>query len=215
MSGTKSSFALRFGDQVRSVTKIREQDFTPLHRDFLSQMRYEHDTLIFPDDRWNARYLGRGEEKAVFCVCDHEQRVFAVELIDERHYLNGRFATGQYFFTMRVPALTGVRAQADSEFGLMFTGLIKAREFVHGHVWARFQFDPHKKTALDSLLTSMLQSVYRAQFLEYRSRYKDVHEWNVAFEIRSRQERGFPLLIRTETGRLALVKVGLQPIDVR
>jgi hypothetical protein len=207
--------SLKFGHQIMSVEKIRDEDFTPLHHEILSQMQYQQDMLIFPDDRWQARYLGRGEEKAVFCVCDHNQRVFAVELIDERHYLNGRFATGQYFFNMRIPALTGLKAQSDSEFGLTFTGLIKVREFVHGHVWARFQFDPHKKSALDGLLTSLLQSVYRAQFQEYRSRYKDVHEWNVAFEIRSREQPGFPLLIRTETGRLALVKIGLQPIDVR
>lgn len=215
MSSTDGSFALRFGPHIVPVTKIREQDFTPFHHEILSQMRYEADTLLFSDERWHARYLGRGEEKAVFCVCDHEQRVFAVELIDERHYLNGRFATGQYFFNLRVPPLTGIRAQSDSEFGLMFTGLVKVREFVHGHVWARFPFHPHKKTLLDGLLTSVLQSVYQAQFLAYRERYKDVHEWNVAFEIRSRHQAGFPLLIRTESGHLSLVKVGLQPIDVR
>jgi hypothetical protein len=208
-------FDLKFGPHIVKVTKIRKEDFTPLHHDILSQMRYEPDTLIFPDDRWKARYLGRGEEKAVFCVCDHEQRVFAVELIDERHYLNGRFATGQYFFKMNIPSLAGVRAQPESEFGLTFTGLIKVREFVHGHVWARFQFHPHKQTLFDRFLTSLLQSVYRAQFHEYRARYRDVHEWNVAFEIRPRRERGFPMFVRTESGRLVLVKVGLQPIDVR
>jgi hypothetical protein len=208
-------FALKFGQHIRHVEKIRPQDFTLLHHDILSQMRYEADTLLFPDDRWQARYLGRGEEKAVFCVCDHEQRVFAVELIDERHYLNGRFATGQYFFNLRIPALTGIRAQPDAEFGLMFTGLVKVREFVHGHVWAQFRFDPHKKTFFDGLLTAVLQSLYQAQFQEYRSRYKDVHEWNVAFEIRPRHQSGFPLVIKTETGQLTLVKVSLQPIDVR
>lgn len=37
--------------------------------------------LTFHDPRWRVTYLGRGEEKAVFCVCDHAQRVFAVELM--------------------------------------------------------------------------------------------------------------------------------------
>ena len=61
-------FALRFGPHTLPVTKIREEDFTPHHHDVLSEMRYEQDTLIFLDDRWQVRYLGAGEEKAVFCV---------------------------------------------------------------------------------------------------------------------------------------------------
>jgi len=81
-----SDLVIKSGMSRKSANRV----FTPYHHEILAQMRYEQDSLLFPDDRWQGRYLGRGEEKAVFCVCDHEQRVFALELIDERHYLNGR-----------------------------------------------------------------------------------------------------------------------------
>jgi hypothetical protein len=206
---------LQFGNQVIPVTKIGEADFTPAHHDILSHMEYKEGTLAFPDPRWHSQYLGEGEEKAVFCVCDESQRIFAVELIDERHYLNGRFVSGTYFFDKRIPALSHVKAHADSEFGLMFTGLIKVREFAHGYEWGRFQFDPYRKTALDIPLTIFLQSMFMSQFRHYQSHYRDVHDRNVLFEIRDFHQPGVPVLIKTWTGQLAAVKIGLQPIDVR
>ena len=208
-------FALRFDQDIVQVSKIRDVDFTPVHHDVLTQMQYQAGRLILPDPRWHSQYLGEGEEKAVFCVCDENQRVFAVELIDERHYLNGRFVTGTYFFDKRIPALNHVKAHADSEFGLMFTGLVKVREFAHGYEWGRFQFDPRRKTALDIPLTAFLQSVFMSQFRHYQSHYRDVHDRNVLFEIRDFHQPGVPLLIKTWTSQLAAVKIGLQPIDVR
>ena len=164
----KSLFPLQFSDQILAVNKIQESDFTATHHELLSEIKYHQQALHSHDSRWSALYLGAGEEKAVFCVCDHERRVFAVELIDERHYLNGRFVGGQYFFNKRIKSLTNVRANPDSEFGLTFTGLIKVREFAYGYEWARFQFDPRKKTWLDSVLTGFLQSALIAQFTAIR-----------------------------------------------
>jgi hypothetical protein len=215
MDKTDVMFALKFDRSLLSVTKIRADDFTAAHHDTLARMQYQPDRLIFPDARWRSRFMGRGEEKAVFCVCDHEQRVFALELINERQYLNGRFVGGEYFFSLRAPALVGVRAQADSEFGLTFTGLVKVREYAHGFEWSRFQFDPFRPTLIDPFLTAYLRSIFGGQFREYQARYKDVHDRNVLFEIRPFHQSGVPLLIRNEAGRLALVRVVIQPIDVR
>jgi hypothetical protein len=181
----------------------------------IAGMRYEHGTLIFSDPRWQCNYLGAGEEKAVYCVRDHEQHVFAIELIDERHYLNGRFVGGLYYFNKRLTALENSKANPDSEFGLTFTGLIKVREFVNGYEWGCFQFDPRHKSRIDPLLTSWLQSAYSSQFRQYQSRYRDVHDRNVMFEIKSLDQAGVLMLTKTWAGKLALIKVGLQPIDVR
>jgi hypothetical protein len=210
-----NTFPLKFGDQVIPVRKILADDFTPEHHDIIAGLQYQPARLIFPDARWHSLYLGAGEEKAVFGVCDHTGCVFAIELIDERHYLNGRFVGGTYFFQKRIPALTGVKAQPDSEFGLMFTGLIKVREFVHGFEWGHFQFHPFRKTWVDSFFTAWLQSVYNAKYQHYCSLYKDVHDRNVLFEIRAFHESGFPLIVRNQAGRLEMVKIGIQPVDVR
>jgi hypothetical protein len=214
-SANEYRIPLRFGDQILAVSKIHESDFTAAHHETLSELKYDQRALHFPDPRWCALYLGAGEEKAVFCVCDQDRRVFAVEMIDERHYLNGRFVGGEYFFNKRVKSLATVKANADSEFGLTFTGLIKVREFVYGYEWARFQFDPRKRIALDSVLTGFLQSALAAQFREYQAHYKDVHARNVLFEIRDWRQSGVPIITKNWAGKIQTPKIRLQPVDVR
>jgi hypothetical protein len=206
---------MTFRDQTRLVSKIQHQDFTPAHHDCLSQMQYVNSQLEFPDCGWQSIYLGAGEEKAVFCVCDTAEKVFALELINEPHYLNGRFVGGTYFFNKRISSLNNIKANPESEFGLTFTGLVKVREFVYGYEWSRFQFDPRQKMGIDSLLTAFLQSLLMAKYNWYGSYYKDVHSRNILFEIRRFNQRGMPMLVRDWSGKLNFVKVGLQPVDVR
>ena len=141
-------FPLRFGDEVKTVNKIKQDEFTPLHRETLAQVQYEHQNLVFADERWWSIYLGAGEEKAVYCICDHNDRVFALEAIDERHYLNGRFVGGEYFFNVRIGGLVG-KGSSGALIGTSFTGLAKIREYVYGYEWARFQFSPGRKRRLD------------------------------------------------------------------
>jgi hypothetical protein len=208
-------FSLRMGSDIRFVTKIQADEFTPHHRDILQQACLESGNLILPDPQWASQCLGAGEEKAVFCVRDSNQRVFAVEVLDERTYLNGRFVGGEYFFDLRIPGLSQVKLNPASLYGLTFTGKVRVREFVHGYEWARFQFDARRRSRFDQLLTHMLQTCLAAQFENYRSRYKDVHARNVLFELRQPPARGVPLVVRDWVGAFRLVTVGLQPIDVR
>lgn len=208
-------FPLRLGSEIRSVTKIHAEDFTSDHRDVLLQAVLQSGNLLLPDSRWASQFLGAGEEKAVFCVCDHNNRVFAVEVLDERTYLNGRFVGGQYFFDLRIPGLSQVKLNPNSEFGLMLSGKVKIREFVHGYEWSRFQFDPRQPGWQDSILTTYLRSMLVSRFNGYRSLYKDVHERNVLFELRTLKDKGFLVPVRNWKGNLCLVKVGLQPVDVR
>jgi hypothetical protein len=208
-------FPLRFDDTIREVDKITRNDFTPRHREIMEQAQFHDGNISLPDQQWRSILLGAGEEKAVFCICDHNTKVFAVEAIDERTYLNGRFVGGEYFFDVFAPGFAGARLSPQSLAGLTFSGKLKIREFVNGYEWARFQFDPGKRGWLDALLTSWLQASLGAQFEDYRRHYKDVHERNVLFEIRERGQRGVFAIARDWKGRARVVKVGLQPIDVR
>jgi hypothetical protein len=190
---------LRIGGELVDPRPASRTDFTAVHDEQLGGVRHVDGRLVFTDPRWRSEYLGRGEEKAVFCVCDHNDVVFALELIDERSYLNGRFVTGVYFGQRRVPGV----------------GLIKIREYVHGYEWGRFQWRPDRHSWVDRPLTALLRLPFQGRFDAYRRHYSDVHERNVLFEVRPFGARGVPMLARDWTGRIRLVRVGLQPVDLR
>ncbi|MBN1565375.1 MAG: hypothetical protein JXA10_16130 [Anaerolineae bacterium] len=206
-------FPIQFGNEIRIVSKI--STFSAQHRAIIEQASYQDRHLVLPDLRWRSVFLGAGEEKAVFCVCDHEQHVFALEVINERTYLNGRFVGGDYFCDLRVPGLANRKLNPDAFAGLMFTGKVRVREFVYGYEWARFQFDPRRSSWIDNILTLWLQTVFAAQFQRYHAHYQDVHDRNVMFELRHTSASGFPVLVRDCSGRFIVYRVGIQPIDVR
>ena len=204
-----------FGGEPIEVSPAVPADFTEHHTLQLDAMTYADRSLRFPDPAWRSSYLGKGEEKACFCVCDHRGRVFVLEVIDERTYLNGRFVGGTYFLQRRVPGLSGVDFSPAALIGLRFSGLVKAREFVDGYEWARFQWRPDRRRRLDGLLTAWLRLFLTGRFEHYRRHYRDVHERNVLFELRPWRGRGVPVLARDQAGRVRLVRVALQPVDVR
>jgi hypothetical protein len=208
-------FPLQIGNEIRLVSKINAGEFSSHHREAIAQVKFHDGHLVFPNRAWKSCLLGSGEEKAVFCVCDEANRVFALEAIDQRTYLDGRFIGGTYFFTTTAPDLNGSRLHPSSLLGLTFTGLVKAREFVYGYEWARFQFSPLRQSRLDLVLTHWLQGLFAGRFADLCSRYKDVHERNVMFEIRPAGRQGVPFLARDWTGRRQRVKIGIQAIDVR
>jgi hypothetical protein len=208
-------FPLKIQNQIKHVNKIKNSQITLYHREVISSIQLGNKTLYFPDDRWMCIYLGSGEEKAVFCICDHQGCVFALEIIDEKHYMNGRLIEGEYFFEQRIQGVTNVQLNPGSLMGLSFTGLVKAREFIYGYEWSRFQFTPDKYTPLDPLVTYILQSASMAKFKAYQHLYQDVHERNVMFEIRGHRERGFPMLVRDWHGRTIMANIGIRAIDVR
>jgi len=208
-------FLLKFGDEIKTVRKIGADEFMPAHRETVSRLRYENGNLVFPETGWMATPLGAGEEKAVFCICDPGNRVFALEVINQKTYLDGRFVGGVYFYETIASGLSNVKYNPRSLIGLTFTGLVKAREYVHGYEWARFQFSPERQGWLDGILTDWLRLIFAGQFNAYRAHYKDVHDRNVMFEIREANQKGFPVLAKDWSGRLGIVKVGIQPIDLR
>jgi hypothetical protein len=208
-------FPLNFNGEIRTVRKLKLGEWEPAHLQAIAQCAYEDKCLILPNNEWASLFLGAGEEKAVFCLCDAQQRVFALEVIDERTYLNGRFVAGIYYGETRVPTLTNVPFNVKSQFGLKFTGKVLAREFVYGYEWSRFQFDAWRESWLDSLLTGWLQAALGSQFGFYKAHFKDVHDRNIMFEIRPSSAKGVPILMKDWTGKIRLARIGLQPIDVR
>jgi hypothetical protein len=208
-------FALRFGDTIREVEKITRGDFTPRHREIMEQSCLSGRNIAFCDEQWTSTLLGSGEEKAVFCVCDPNNKVFAVEAIDDRTYLNGRFVGGEYFFNAFAPGLAQASLSPGSLAGLTFSGKLKIREFVYGYEWSRFQYDPRAPGVIDVLLTSWLHAALGSRFEHFRGSYQDVHERNILFEIRERGQQGIPAIAKDWKGWVRVVKVGLQPVDVR
>src|SRR5687767_8195349 len=110
------TFPLQFENEVSIVSKIEKATFTSLHHDILDSLQYADGQLNFADERWKSIYLGAGEEKAVYCICDHEQHVFALEVINENSYLNGRLIDGEYFFDKRIRGLTNIQPNPDALF---------------------------------------------------------------------------------------------------
>jgi hypothetical protein len=84
--------------------------------------------------------------------------------------------------------------------GLRFTGLVKVREFACGYEWARFQWRPDRTGWVDHLLTGFLRLCLTGRFHDYVRRFRDVHERNVVFEVRSWMRRGVPVLARDAAG---------------
>ncbi len=83
-----------------------------------------------------------------------------------------------------------------------------------GSAW-RFGWRPDRAGRLDALLTGYLRLFLGGRYDRYRRQYSDVHERNVLFEVRPARARGVPVLARDLAGRVRLVRVGLQPIDLR
>ena len=209
-------FWLKVEEKLLNIKKITKEQFSDAHREVISKIKFVNGNLILSEKQWKALYLGSGEEKCVYGIIGKDDRIFALELIDENHYLNGRFVNGEYFFQTRAPGIVNQKFDQNAIIGLKFTGLVKAREYVYGFEWTRFQFDMRKNTILlDSLLTWLLRFYFLKEYIDIERRYKDVHERNVMFELRDFNQKGFPLVVIDVRGKLQFVKVGIQPIDVR
>jgi hypothetical protein len=208
-------FPLIFDDTTRIVEKIKQENFTPYHHEVIGNLQYESKKLFFKDKAWSSILLGAGEEKAVYCICDHNNKVFALEIIDEKHYLNGRLINGEYFFQKRIGNLVDVKFNPQSLIGLTFTGLVKAREFIYGYEWGRFQLRYDKESKIDKLLTFIFQAKFISEFNSYAERYKDVHDRNVMFEIKGKSDKGALIFYIDSNKKLKIGKLLIRAIDVR
>jgi hypothetical protein len=124
------TFYLNVESEIIEVRKIQKEEFSDIHKSIISQIEFIDGKLILPDEQWKSIYLGSGEEKAVFGIIDNLSRMFALELIDEKHYLNGRFVGGEYYYQTRVNGISNKKFKPESLLKLNFSGLVKVREYV-------------------------------------------------------------------------------------
>lgn len=211
------NFALLFDGELAWVRKLLRQEFCEHHKNELLGMKVSGNEIYFPNASWRIQLLGKGEEKAVYCVCDNENRVFAVEVLRREGYRDGRLADSEYYEQrMYIPQLQELERSSSSIVRDGFSGYVKVREFIHGYVWAKFFLRVGKPTfGVDTFLTNVLKDILYNGFRQYATTFKDVHDANVMFELRNWRMKGVPILAFDAAGRLRVFRVGLRPIDVR
>ena len=211
------SFVLLFDGELVDVRKLLLEEFCEHHRNVLLGMKVCGEGLHFPNTDWRVRFLGMGEEKAVYCVCDSDNRVFALEVLRVAGYRNGRLADTEYYEQqMYIPQLRELERGTDSIFQDGFSGNLKVREFVHGYEWAKFHLRVDKPTfGVDTFLTTVLQAIWSNRFQQFATTFGDVHDANVMFELRNWRMTGFPIPAFDAAGKFHIFRVGLRPIDVR
>lgn len=211
------NFALLFDGELTNVRKLLRQEFCEHHRNELQKMKISGNKIHFQNTSWRIQRLGKGEEKAVYCVCDDKNRVFALEILRKEGYRDGRLADSAYFEQrMFIPQLQELDKSSRAIVRDGFSGYVKTREFVHGYEWARFFLRVGKPTfGIDTLLTTVLQDILSSGFRQYARTFKDVHDANVMFELRHWRMKGVPIPAFDAAGKFRVFRVGLRPIDVR
>lgn len=209
------TFPMDFNGEIRMVKKLPTNGFTQAHAREIVAMQFSQQKLYFSDSAWSSKLLGSGEEKAVYAVCDSENHVFALELIDERYYLNGRVIGGTYFGEIQCGGIKGCCLHPEALVGLQFTGLVKPREYIRGFEWGRFHWNANRNHLFDHLITVCLHRVFRQDFLEMAQRYGDAHDRNIFFELLPAGEGKTSLYLKNCAGKWERLSLQLRGIDLR
>ena len=123
--------------QVWTATKLSMDEFDDSHRQALLTAYFTPEReLAFGIPGWSSCWVGAGEEKVVYLVIDPQQRAFALEVLCKDSYLEGRLVEGHYFGEFCSPHLVNHRWDTRSLHGHIFSGIVKAREFIYGDTLA-------------------------------------------------------------------------------
>lgn len=217
------------GDQVLEATKLNLGEFDEWHRQAVLTARLnENRELVFGVPGWKSVWMGAGEEKAVFLVIDSHNRAFALEVLAKASYLDGRLTEGHYFGDLIVPGLINTRWDNSSLFGHIFSGEVKAREFIYGDTLA----GPGLRTlpvkpgnlfnkCLGQMCRHLRNNVVALRYDKVRRTYRDAHEANVVVELlplsnpENKKHYFLPTLALEDDGKLHWRFFRLTPIDVR
>ncbi|MDB5078776.1 MAG: hypothetical protein JWP00_700 [Chloroflexi bacterium] len=224
-----TTFYYSCNNQVIVASKLKLAEFDEGHRQALLTARFnENRELVFGVTGWRSAWVGAGEEKAVYLIIDAQNRAFALEVLAKASYLDGKLTEGHYFADLHVPGIANVRWDKQSLFGHIFSGEVKAREFIYGDTLA----GPGLRTKLVKPVNPLKRliggfckfwahSVVIPRYEAVRRTYRDAHEANVMVELLpiSNPERKkhylFPILWLEDDCRLHLRYFRLTPIDVR
>lgn len=215
----------------RAVRKLTVAEWSEHHSQVLQEAQLTNAKhLQFPETGWSSLWLGAGEEKAVFLVIDPQDRAFALEVIDERRFMGGKLVEGTYFAEFTIPGIAEFEVSPGRPFSQIYTGKVKAREFIVGDVWADwgrcwFERLPAWKAFLMFLPLSIFSGIGillagpKRNYLQ--KQWDDAHDANLAIEMLplSNPERKdhypLPLLYVDYGGKCHLCWIRLTPIDVR
>ncbi len=213
---------------IRKATKLDPVDFTTQHLTTLASGHFDaNNRLAFDNPAWGSAWLGAGEEKAVFLIVDGENRAFALELLVQGGYQDGRLVDGYYLANFQISQIAGRKRDPRCAFSLKFSGEAKAREFIFGETLAG---PPLKhmspsgnfgNSIINKLAWRWAKSIVYPYFCENQRRYRDAHEANVAIEfipLHNPQRKShflFPILALGHDGRLHWYYYRLTCIDVR
>ena len=123
--------------QIWTATKLSPAEFDETHRQALLTAYFTPEReLVFGTQGWRSCWVGAGEEKVVYLVIDNQDRAFALEVLAKDSYLEGRLVEGHYFGEFCAPHLVNHRWDTRSLHGHIFSGIVKAREFIYGDTLA-------------------------------------------------------------------------------
>jgi hypothetical protein len=215
--------------QVWVATKLSPAEFDDTHRQALLTAYFTPEReLVFGTPGWRSCWVGAGEEKVVYLVIDAHDRAFALEVLAKDSYLEGRLVEGHYFGEFCAPHLVNHRWDTRSLHGHIFSGIVKAREFIYGDTLAGPGL--HTPPVISSnifyrviggLSKYWSHMVVGPRYMSIKRIYRDAHEANVAVELiplhnpEKKKHYLFPLLWLEEDGRLHWRYYRLTPIDVR
>lgn len=215
--------------QLWTATKLLPAEFDDAHRQALLTAYFTSDReLAFATPGWRSCWIGAGEEKVVYLVIDAQERAFALEVLAKGSYLEGRLVEGHYFGEFCSPHLVNHRWDTRSLHGHIFSGIVKAREFIYGDTLAGpgLHQPPLIRSsifhqALGYLSKSWSHMVVGVRYGRIKKIYRDAHEANVMIELiplnnpEKKNHYLFPVLWLEEDGRLHWRYYRLTPIDVR
>lgn len=224
-----AAFFYTWGNQVHEATKIKEVEFDEAHLHALRTARFNANReLVFDVPGWKSVWIGAGEEKAVFLVIDSHNRAFALEVLAKASYLDGRLTEGHYYADLIIPGIINVRWDKQALFGHIFSGEVKAREFIYGETLAGpgLRCEPAKPVnffnrAIGKFFRGWARNAVALRYEKVRRTYKDAHEANVVVELlplsnpEKKKHYLLPTIALEDDGRLHLRYFRLTPIDVR
>lgn len=215
--------------EVCSAVKLCPAEFGEAHRRALASLHLgKQRELYFGVPGWRSCWVGAGEEKVVYLIIDPQQRAFAIEVLSKSTYLEGFLTEGHYFGEIFVPGLCNVRWDERSLFGHIFSGRIKAREYIYGETlagpglltehWSKANF---LARLIGRIGHSWASFVVAPRYNQVRKFYRDTHEANVMIEVmplsnpEGKDHYMFPVPWLEEDGKIYLRFYRLTPIDVR
>jgi len=220
--------------EAHSAVKIRPEEYSEYHHRILQEVKMVNGgALHFSEPGWQSVWIGAGEEKSVYLVIDSLNRAFALEVLGKDGYRHGELIGGHYFDDLHISGVCGKPWNSEAIFGHVFSGRVRAREFIYGETLAgppRLDADcedhPHTKHykighAVSAISRTIAHSMVTPRYWKVKRIFHDAHEANVMIEFvplhnpEKKPHYLFPLPFLEADGRISWFFIHFVAIDVR